>query len=44
MFSVGFMLQFTAGMDFNGSFDATMYYIMFFLTVNMGHICFNSYS
>lgn len=39
MFSVGFMLQFTAGVDFNGTFYATMYNIMFFLTVNMGDIC-----
>lgn len=35
MFSVGFMLQFTAGVDFNGTFYATMYYIMFF--------CYKSY-
>lgn len=44
MFSVGFMLQFTAGVDFNGSFYATMYLYYVFLQMLIGNIsCFNLY-
>lgn len=38
MCSVGFMLQFAAGVDFNGSFYPTMYYVMLCLFYCKGEI------